>query len=254
MVEEAELARRRTLMGRGNAPWLTEPHHVGQVTDGSWTLLTGASTPDMNMVLVHADDAGLLDEPLAHIAKLDCPSLMMLAGPGKQLAATLPPSYTKVGEMPIMAADLADVPRQHDPRVRPTTAADAGTVTDLLAESYGFDREIAALAAAPLKAESMGGMSIYLLEDEGVAVSTVTACRADDLVSVWCTGTPARYGRRGHGRALLAAVLQIAYDDGATLGVLGATPAGLPLYEATGWHTDETWDLYTDAVSEQFSH
>jgi hypothetical protein len=49
-------------------------------------------------------------------------------------------------------------------------------------------------------------------------------------------------------------VLQLAYDDGATLGLLGATPAGLPLYEATGWRTEETWDLYTDAVSEQFSH
>jgi GNAT superfamily N-acetyltransferase len=253
MVEEAELARRRTLMGRGNTPWLTEPHHFGLVTVGSWAIVTGVATPDMNMVLVHADDAGLLDEPLAQIAKRDCPSRVMLAGPGKQLADALPPSYTKVGEMPIMAADLAEVPRQPDSRMRKATAADADTVTDLLAESYGFDREVAALAAAPLSAESMGGMSIYLLEDEGVAVSTVTACRTDDLVSVWCMGTPAPFGRRGYGRALLAAVLQSAYDDGATLGVLGATPAGLPLYEATGWRTDETWDLYTDAVSEQFS-
>jgi GNAT superfamily N-acetyltransferase len=93
-----------------------------------------------------------------------------------------------------------------------------------------------------------------VLEEEGTPVATVTVCRAEEIASLRCMGTPERYGRRGYGRALLACVLQLAYDDGATLGLLGATPAGLPLYEATGWHTEETWDLYTDAVAEQFSH
>jgi GNAT superfamily N-acetyltransferase len=208
----------------------------------------------MNMVLVYDDDPELLTEPLAQIARRGCPSLVMLAGPGKGLAGKLPPSYSAVGEMPIMAADLASVPRQPDMRVRQATAADIDIVTDLLAEAYGFARDIAALAAAPLRAPADGGMSIYLLEDGSTPISTVTMCRADDIASIWCMGTPERYGRRGYGRALLAAVLQLAYDDGATLGLLGATPAGLPLYEATGWRTEETWALYADAVSEQFSH
>jgi GNAT superfamily N-acetyltransferase len=254
MLNEVELARRRTLMGRGVTPWITEPHMYGAVTDRWWALVSGSATPDLNMVLVYDDDPELLTEPLAQIARRGCPSLVMLAGPAKGLAAKLPAAYSGVGEMPIMAADLASVPRQHDGRVRKATAADVDTVTDLLAESYGFARDIAAVAAAPLRSASTDGMSIYLLEDEGTAVSTVTVCRADDIASVWCMGTPERYGRRGYGRALLACVLQLAYDDGATLGLLGATPAGLPLYEATGWRTEETWDLYTDAVSEQFSH
>jgi GNAT superfamily N-acetyltransferase len=206
------------------------------------------------MVLVYDDDAELLTEPLAQIDKRGCPSLLMFAGPGKELAGAVPPSYTNVGEMPIMAADLATVPRQPDPRVRKATAADVDTVADLIADAYGFARDIAQLAAAPLESASMAPMSIYVLEDDGQVVSTVTACRVEDVVSLWCMGTPERFGRRGYGRALLAAVLQIAYDDGATLGLLGATPAGLPLYEATGWHTEESWDLYADAVSEQFSH
>jgi GNAT superfamily N-acetyltransferase len=254
MVDESELARRRTLMGRGVTPWLTESHMWGEQTGRSWALITGSATPDINMVLVYDDDADLLTEPLAQIDKRGCPSLLMLAGPGKELAHALPPSYSSVGEMPIMAADLAAVPRQPDARVRKATAADVDTVTDLITDAYGFARDVARLAAAPLAAGSTGAMSIYLLEDGGTAVSTVTACRVEDVVSLWCMGTPERFGRRGYGRALLAAVLQIAYDDGATLGLLGATPAGLPLYEATGWQTEETWDLYTDAVSEQFSH
>jgi len=66
-------------------------------------------------------------------------------------------------------------------------------------------------------------------------------------------GTPQRFGRRGYGKAILASVLDTAREDGAVLGLLGATPAGLPLYEATGWQTQETWDLFTDATSAQFS-
>ncbi|MCU1589406.1 MAG: hypothetical protein JWP11_662 [Frankiales bacterium] len=254
MLNESELARRRVLMGRGVQPWVTESHMFGAAGDRSWSLISGSATPDLNLVLVHDDDPELLTEPLAEVARRGCPSLLMLAGPGKALAGKLPAAHAAVGEMPIMSADLATVPRQHDARVRRATAADIETVTDLLATAYGFDRAIAALAAAPLATASSGGMSIYLLEDEGQAVSTVTVCRTEDVASVWCMGTPERFGRRGYGRALLAAVLQIAYDDGATLGLLGATPAGLPLYEATGWHTEETWDLYTDAVSEQFTH
>ncbi|MDT7571411.1 MAG: N-acetylglutamate synthase [Actinomycetota bacterium] len=253
MTDEAELARRRTLMGRGVMPWLTESHMWGEQTGRSWALITGTPTPDINLVLVYDDDPQLLTEPLAQIDKRGCPSLLMLAGPGKQLAGALPSSYTGVGEMPIMAADLATVPRQADLRVRQATAADIDAVADLISEAYGFDRDIGLLAAAPLRAPS-SGMSIYLLEDEGQPVSTVTMCRAEDVAGLWCMGTPERYGRRGYGRALLAAVLQIAYDDGATLGLLGATPAGLPLYEATGWRTEETWELFADAVSEQFSH
>ena len=252
MVDEAELGRRRRLMGDASLPWITEPDHWGAVSDRSWAMISGTPTPDLNLVLVWDDDPDLLAEPLAQIGKRECPALLMLAGPGKVLDGRLPSSYTNVGEMPIMAADVASVPRQRDARVRKATAADIDTVTDLIAESYGFDRDVAALAAAPLATDG-DVMSIYLLEDDGQAVSTVTACRTDDVVSLWCMGTPARFGRRGYGRALLAAVLQIAYDDGATLGLLGATPAGLPLYEATGWRTEETWALYTDAVSEQFS-
>ncbi|MEP6816945.1 MAG: GNAT family N-acetyltransferase [Marmoricola sp.] len=114
-------------------------------------------------------------------------------------------------------------------------------------------REVAGLVAAPLHAEHPGPMSIWLLEVDIEAVSTVTTCRVQDTVSVWCMATPTRHARRGYGKALLASVQESAHQDGAVLGLLGATPAGLPLYDATGWQTQETWDLYTGAASAQFS-
>jgi hypothetical protein len=51
----------------------------------------------------------------------------------------------------------------------------------------------------------------------------------------WGMSTPPAHARRGYGRAVLDSVLAAGVADGARTGVLGATPAGLPLYEATGW-------------------
>jgi GNAT superfamily N-acetyltransferase len=56
--------------------------------------------------------------------------------------------------------------------------------------------------------------------------------------------TPARFERRGYGRAVLGHALADAAADGLGVALLGATTAGRPLYDATGWTTLEEWDLY----------
>jgi hypothetical protein len=40
--------------------------------------------------------------------------------------------------------------------------------------------------------------------------------------------------------------------DGVRVGLLGATPAGKPLYDATGWTTLEDWQIFTNRESAQF--
>lgn len=54
-------------------------------------------------------------------------------------------------------------------------------------------------------------------------------------VSVWMMGTPARFARRGYA-------------------LLGATPAGQPLYEATGWRSVDEWQVFPNSTPAQFSH
>lgn len=80
----------------------------------------------------------------------------------------------------------------------------------------------------------------------------MTGTFAGDTFAVWCMSTPERFARRGYGGSLLASVLEQARNRGARTALLGATPAGFPLYEATGWTTFETWDVYTNAESAQF--
>ena len=40
--------------------------------------------------------------------------------------------------------------------------------------------------------------------------------------------------------------------DGVSVGLLGATPAGKPLYDATDWTTMQDWQIYTTSESAQF--
>jgi GNAT superfamily N-acetyltransferase len=63
--------------------------------------------------------------------------------------------------------------------------------------------------------------------------------------------TPQRFARRGYGRAILADVLLRAKLEGASIGLLGATPAGKALYDSTGWTTLEDWRMFLtpDAAS-----
>jgi GNAT superfamily N-acetyltransferase len=245
------MTRNRRLMGEAVRPWCDAPGRVVEVDDAHWLAMTGVPSPDINMALLWSGEQQVLDEAVATFADHQVPALVMLVGDAVGL--TVPEGWDAVGSMPMMSVDLAATPLVPDPRVRPATAEDRDAVDAILVEAYGMSPEVVAVATEVLVTPS-DRMRIWLLEDDGVPVSTVTSCRVEDSVSIWCMGTPERHGRKGYGRALLAAVLVAAKEGGATFGLLGATPAGLPLYEATGWTVVEDWQLHTNAVSAQFSH
>jgi GNAT superfamily N-acetyltransferase len=252
-MEQGDVARWRQQMGQGIAPWASKPGMVGEVGATSWLMLTGAPSPDVNMALVYDDDPDVLSSVLKKIEQLGCPALVLLAGDGKTRAHDLAGAWEGVGEMPMMTAELTQAPHASDPRVRRAGPGDEEAVRDLIGEAYGLSPEIASICTEILQ-RPVDTMTIWLLEDDGRAVSTVTACRVQDVVSLWCMATPERFGRRGFGRSLLGAVLDDALTSGASTGLLAATPAGLPLYAATGWQHVEDWQIFTNAVSAQFSH
>lgn len=51
---------------------------------------------------------------------------------------------------------------------------------------------------------------------------------------------------------MIADTMARAGSQGVEVGLLGATPAGKPLYDATGWSTLEDWEIYTNGSSAQF--
>jgi GNAT superfamily N-acetyltransferase len=241
----------RSQMGRGIGPWASGPEMVYEVTDSSWALVSGAPSADLNMRLVWGDDADAVTSAMVDLERRQVPALVMLAGAAKTYADAAREDWQQVGEMPIMQLGLAAADRGPDPRVRRAGPDDLEAVTGLMADSYGMVPEVARLVAVPLL-DPTADLVIWLLEDGGEAVSTVTGTFVDATVTLWCMGTPPRFARRGYARALLAAVLDEAHGRGATVGLLGATPAGLPLYESTGWTMFETWLIFTNASSVQF--
>jgi GNAT superfamily N-acetyltransferase len=251
-MQQDNIERWRRQMGRGIADWASAPGMLHEVKATSWLMLSGAPSPDVNLALVSDGDPDILSAVVEKIEQMGCPALLLLTGEGIARASDLTEAWKRVGVMPMMFVELARAPHSADPRVRRAGPADVETVTALLADAYDLDRDIARIPAGALTTPS-DAISIWLLEQDGVAVSTVTVCRIEDVVSLWCMGTPERFGRRGYGRALLAAVLEDSLTLGATTGLLAATPAGLPLYEANGWQHVEDWQIFTNAVSAQFS-
>ena len=222
-MDQNELALRRTQMGWVCAALATGTDMEYQVDAGWWLGLTGAPSPDVNMALLHQRDSSALAEELRRIEARGCPAFVMPAGDGRSLESELPDGWEPVGTTPMMAADLATTPTAPDPRVRLAGPDDIDALTDLVVESYGMPREIAAITMEPLGRDGTG-LHAWLLEEDGRVVSTVSTYRIEDSVSVWTMATPVRFGRRGKGRSLLAAVLDHARNDGAKIGLLSRPP------------------------------
>jgi GNAT superfamily N-acetyltransferase len=251
-VDAAEVVLRRSQMGRSvRSFFVAGPRPSNDQGDGYWIVLSGAPSPDANMALVDSTDPAVLATALDYVEAAAVPAILMLAGEARSQG--MRDGWQHVGSMPFMELALDSAHLIRDARVRQAGAKDFETVSGLLADAYGMEREIADVMAVLVRVD-LDDAWIWLLEDGGDAVSTVVTSRIDDTVCVWGMATPERFGRRGFGRALLGEVLGRARDDGAAIGLLGATPAGKPLYEATGWSTIEEWELYLNAESAQFGH
>jgi GNAT superfamily N-acetyltransferase len=226
------------------------PRPIVDVGADYWIALSGVPSPDMNTSLVSSGSKGVVARVLERVTEAGVPSLFMLAGESQseQLAAP----WQQVGEMPFMASHLDADYLRADPRVRQARAPDLDVVCALMGDAFGLAVELMIDVIAGALNDDNGPTKILVLEEEGVAVSAVLTSIVDDAVTVWCMSTPERFARRGYGRAILADCLLRAKSDGARVGLLGATPAGKPLYDATGWITLEHWRLFASAESVQF--
>jgi hypothetical protein len=239
-------------MGQALIGWSSVPGAVHSVGDGSWVYLSGLPSPDLNMALVHGSDPRDLRDAVDSIDKLAVPALLFCTAEGLTLADQVGAGWAHVGAMPFMIADVAATPQRSDGRVRRATVDDRQAVLGLWTDAFGIPPEIFGPLLDATLSESSEQTGAWVLEEDGVAVSTVTTSRAGDALTVWCMATPERFGRRGFGRAVLADTMARAAVEGVEVGLLSATPSGKPLYDATGWTTLEDWQIYTNGDSAQF--
>ncbi len=212
--------------------------------------LSGLPSPDLNMALVHGSDPSDLSGVIDRIGSV--PALLFCTGDGVGLAENLGAGWSNVGATPFMIAEVADTPQHSDPRVRRATPDDRDAILGLWTGAFGIPPEIFGPLLDATLSDPDGDMVVLVLEHDGEAVTTVTTSRAGDAITLWCMSTPERFARRGFARALLADTMARAASDGVGVGLLGASPAGKPLYDATGWTTLEDWQTYTNGDSAQF--
>jgi GNAT superfamily N-acetyltransferase len=251
-METVDIAERRQQMGRATAGWAAIPGAVHWVRNTSWLYLSGLPSADANLALVHGDVLQDLADATDAIKTKDVPALLMLAADGIALAETLGPEWSNVGTAPFMVAHVESTPQASDNRVRRASAADTDVVAQLWAEGFGLPFDVCAPMVQAIASPSGDDMTAWVLENDGAGVSSVTTCRVDDAMTIWSMVTPQQYGRQGFGRALLADAMARASSDGIQMGLLLATPAGKPLYDATGWTTLEEWQIYANSTSAQF--
>ncbi len=247
-MNPAEISVRRIQMGQAaGALLLGGPGPIVDEGEDYWIALSGAQSPDMNMSLVSGREA--VESTLDRVTESGIPSLFMLAGECESVELVAP--WQQVGEMPFMASVLDSDHLLSDPRVRQATSDDLDATCAVMCEAFGLTTEMMIDVIGGVLSDTSGPTKIWILIEDDVVVSAVLTSIVADAVTVWCMSTPERFTRRGFGRAILADALHRARADGAKIGLLGATPAGKPLYDSTGWDTLEHWRMFASAKSAQ---
>ena len=250
-MDANELSLRRSQMGHAAGLMLSGgPSHVIEAEPGYWLAQSGVASVDMNMALVSGKAPVQVNKVLAQVTQSQIPTLFMVAD--SDAAEQLEAPWQFVGELPFMASSLDSQHLRADARVRQAGPHDADIVYEVMGEAFGIEADLFSQGISAVLAEASNESKVWLLFDDGVCVTAVLTFLIGDAVSVWCMATPARFGRRGYGRAVLAHALQSAKSDGAIVGLLCATPAGKPLYDSTGWSALDTWRMFATAPSAQF--
>jgi len=247
-----DINRRRDQMGQAAGEMLRGgPAPVIDRGEGYWIALSGAPSPDMNMTLVSRGGAPAVAGVLDRVTDSGIPTLFMLTGECQ--GEVLGKPWEHVGEMPFMASALASEHLYSDQRVRRAGPDDVGIVCQVMAEAFGLGEDLLVDVISGVLGDRSSKTRIWLLVNDKEPASAVLTSMVDEVVTVWCMSTPERLSRRGFGRAVLAHALLEARSEGATVGLLGATPAGKPLYDRTGWTTLENWQMFASVESAQFS-
>lgn len=233
----------RNQLGRALEDWVSSPEMAFEVSASSWYLLTGFPTADSNVALVHQNDVSALSQIAEQVERMAVPACVFLADDARTLTSKIGEGWSFAGTTPFMLLDLEAAELKEDTRVRLALKEDFEIVVALMSETFTMDYDTASQGASPLKNPN-AKCDIWIVEDGSQPISTAITRRVGDSITLWNMATSPRFVRRGYGRAIMNHALHQARQDGAKTGLLIASDAGKPLYDATGWVTVEDWDVY----------
>ncbi|RIK40193.1 MAG: hypothetical protein DCC58_14235 [Chloroflexi bacterium] len=219
--------------------------------DGDWEahlapsgalVITGIPKPDMNLFTLDTgpDARQLLEMFLARLAQRGVPFAAFITHAAEAaLSAELPShSLDCVGRIPLMRwkpTELVVAGRDFPVEII-RDAAGLRAASLVLNSAFGGEGAERAEPNAALLLSAQG-VTRFLARLDGVPVSTVTTTLGGSVCGIWSMGTVRHLQGRGAGRAVLEFAIAHAQRQGARWFFLGASEAGLPLYQRIGFHT-----------------
>ena len=204
--------------------------------------LTGAPSADFNRLTLGMgpETEGFL---IASVARAKARGLPMIAVMPPRVADALAPVATRLGLAKVGASPLmvlrAGTPVTPSAPVRITRALGpelVGIAGDLAAAAFETPRDAIARYIDVCVTET-AGVETWIAWDDDKAMSAVTVTPTGSTAGISLMATPPDRQRGGWGRALLTQVMADYRGRGVTRFHLGATEAGLRLYESVGFET-----------------
>lgn len=211
---------------------------------GAAMAISGEPVADLNYLLLNSGDAASLGEFSRYVRWCDereLPFACMVAPDASEAAAPvckqLGLEYATDWPLMVCPGEAAEEFPVEGVRIRKLqTEEDYDGMVGILESAYQMPAA-SVRRAMPLRLTLSPSLDIYVAEREGKILSTVTVTRHGEVIGVWAMGTHVDAQGQKIGKALLSRVMARARQDGAAAFFLGATPAGLPLYQRLGYET-----------------
>lgn len=225
------------------------PGFHSRFTEHSALVLTGEAHRAFNTLLVGAEPAPVrfLEECLETARERHCPLTISFTPQVAEILAAdaLRLGLVPLGRMPLMTLRPKSAFADTDGRTieRATDRATIGKTVAMLAQEM-------VIPADPLRrvfdpdTTAARGLNMFVASKDDAIISTVTIIQAAGVAGIWAMATAPEHRRRGHGRALLARVLNTYRARGVARFYLHATEAGRPLYESLGFDTVGSYSLW----------
>jgi hypothetical protein len=240
------------------AAFLDDPHLV--LRRRAVLAISGGPTADFNMAMldVASDDVAVLREFVARVRTAGVQALFMLssASSARLAAIAREEGLSEAAGGPLML--LMGEPRNALPTdtfaiEQVTEPRRLSSVVDLVSSAFGLDHAWVGKTFSAPSLLNAPGVHYFLATKDGSPLSTVMTTTGKGPVGIWNMATAPERQRQGAGRAVLHAAIDYHRARGKNSFYLIATPAGKPLYDATGFTTVDELAIWVAGHSEQFA-
>ena len=223
---------------------------------GWWCWISGQPVPDLNMagVLGGPSASTALAEATGVIADAGVPALLVLEEPDAVADEVVAAGYGVVGTMPLMLCPASTIP---DPApgldVTPARHADElAQAAVLMSGAFALPTDAVGAILDPRCVDPAWPVQVWIARRAREPVGAGMSVNVGANVGVYTMSTPPAHERQGVGRSVLSAIHTYANAAGASDLLLGATDAGLPLYERVGYETVAQVGIAVAGISTQF--